>query len=210
MTITDGHEADYPALHESEHDNSFVTDGNRFDDPAFRRIFVGLMALCAVCAVLAISLGVQKWQTGQLINQLPGVVVVEKDATLVDYVVGNGDKEDRLRLAIFAAERMNRPLTAVETKVAGKDKLLPVAYGTRVPVTHDEARTLVADSDRVQVSMLIYPGDLLDPKRGMFISRDDPKRVYAYLLDHTDAGSYERRHGLNSYQAAFGARFGGS
>lgn len=187
------------SFNDASHDHRL---GNWLKVGAFVVVLVGLLFLARA--------GFQAWQTNQLIKQLPGIIVVEKDATLVDYVVGNGDKEDRLRLAVFAAERMSRPLTAVETKVAGKDKLLPVAYGTTTEVTYDEARTFVADSDRVKVSMLIYPGDLLDPKRGVFIPRDDPQRVYAYLLDHTDAGSYERRYGLHNYQAAFGARFGGT
>lgn len=149
-------------------------------------------------------IGFQNWKHDQMIKQLPGVVVVEKDATLVDYIVSGKGNQHRLKLAVLAAEEMKRPLTAVETN-AGREKPLlgdTYRYGTAVPVDYDQARSLVAYSDSVKISMLIYPGDLLDPKRGKFISRDNPQAVLDYLRVNTRCGSGENAAARLAFAAA--------
>lgn len=199
MTTADGHEADYPNLHESEPDNQAIVDGQA--GHTFRNWVVFIGVALVVVAMIAVFLIAQN-KKNAMIGQLPGVIVVEEGATLVDYVVSSGSNDDRLRLAIFAAERMKRSLTATEIKVAGKDKILKAEYGTRVPVSYNQARRLVADSDRIKISMSLYPGDLLDPKRGEFIPHDDPQAVLDYITTNTTCGSYEQKTALAALNAA--------
>lgn len=192
--------SDTPMTYSNEHDDDGIHD---VEDHTFRnRVVAALLSLIAIAIIATVVLIIDKSQKDAMLAQLPGVTVVESGATLVDYVVGNGDNEDRLQLAIFAAERMEQPLSAVETEVAGKDKLLPVTYGTVVPVTYDQARALVAHSDRVKISMSLHPGDLLDPKRGEFIPRDDPRAVLDYIMTNTTCGSYEQNAALAAFNAA--------
>lgn len=182
---------DMPMTGANEFDEDGINDHDGFNGVNWRKVTVVVLALAAL-----IIAGLFAWHKHEQ-SQLPALFVAGRGDSVVTHVTATRDPVKQVRIAVRAAELIRQPVYA--TEICGQAvQLVSGQCGVPHEVSHKRAHQLASHTDTVLLDVRLQPGDLVDAKRGVFISHDDPMAVGNYLQKHTLFGSPEQARGLDA------------